>query len=94
MGRFSTTQAANKLGIALSTLSRYISDGKIPTPQIVEIGGIVVHSWSEEDIEHVRKLLPKIANGRKTRYQKLKVKKNAPAGVPVPYKKRRTKKKK
>jgi hypothetical protein len=26
--------------------------------------------WTEQDIEQVRKLLPKIANGRKTRYQK------------------------
>ena len=70
MARFSTTQAAKKLGIALSTLSRYISDKKIPAPEIVEIGGLMVHSWSEADIERVRKLLPKIANGRKLRYKK------------------------
>lgn len=29
-----------------------------------------MHSWTEEDIERVRIILPKIANGRKTRYQK------------------------
>ena len=29
-----------------------------------------MHLWSEADIERVRKLLPKIKNGRKTRYQK------------------------
>jgi len=29
-----------------------------------------LHLWSEEEIEHVRQLLPKIANGRKTRYKK------------------------
>jgi len=72
MARFSTTQAAKKLGIALSTLSRYISDKKIPAPRIVEIGGLQVHSWSEKDIQRVRALLPKIVNGRKTRYQKRK----------------------
>ena len=29
-----------------------------------------MHAWTEEEIEAVRKLLPKIANGRKTRYKK------------------------
>jgi len=70
MERFSTTQAAKKLGIAASTLSRYISDKKIPSPEIVKIGNLEVHSWSEKDIDQVREILPKIANGRKTRYQK------------------------
>jgi hypothetical protein len=44
----------------------------VPTPQIIKAGGNTVHLWTEEEIEHVRKLLPKIANGRKTRYQKLR----------------------
>jgi excisionase family DNA binding protein len=94
MGRFSTTQAAKKLGIALSTLSRYISDGKIPAPEVVEIGGLVVHSWSEEDIECVRRLLPKIANGRKTRYQKLREKQKTQPGAAALPRKKQTKKKK
>jgi hypothetical protein len=33
---------------------------------------MTLHLWTEAEIEHVRKLLPKIANGRKTRYQKLR----------------------
>lgn len=56
----------------MSTLSRYISLKKIPKPQSVTSGGMTVHLWTEEEIENVRKLLPKIANGRKTRYQKKK----------------------
>ncbi len=79
------------MGIALSTLSRYISDKKIPSPEIVEIGGLMVHSWTEEEIEKVRQLLPKIANGRKTRWQKLREKQKTQARVPAPHK---TKKKK
>ena len=67
---FSTRYAAKKLGIDPGTLSRYITAGKVPAPKTVEIGGLRVHSWSEADIERVRALLPKIANGRKTRYQK------------------------
>jgi hypothetical protein len=31
-------------------------------------GGITVHIWTRGDIERVRKLLPKIKNGRKLRY--------------------------
>jgi predicted DNA-binding transcriptional regulator AlpA len=67
---FTTRQAAKKLGMTAAALSRYISSGKVPPPQIVKIGNFSVHSWTEEDIETVRKLLPKIANGRKTWRQK------------------------
>ncbi len=70
----STTQVARRLGIATKSLSRYIAAGKVPAPQIIQVGGIRVHAWTEEEVEHVRKLLPKIANGRKTRYQKLREK--------------------
>lgn len=55
---------------------------------------MTVHLWSEEEIEQIRKLLPKIANGRKTRWQREKEKKKkAQAGVPVPHKPKPTKKK-
>ncbi|HEY6348946.1 MAG TPA: hypothetical protein VI636_06005 [Candidatus Angelobacter sp.] len=43
---------------------------KIPTPKLVTYGRFRVHAWTEADIERVRKLLPKIKNGRKTRYEK------------------------
>jgi excisionase family DNA binding protein len=87
MALYSTRQAAKRLGIGVSTLSQYISRKKIPAPKTVKIGDLEVHSWTEVEIENVRKLLPKIANGRKTRYQKLreKKKKTHPA---VPHKTR------
>ena len=67
---FTTRQVAKQLGIGAKTLSNYIAVKKVPAPKIIKFGNFVVHSWTEEDIEYVRKLLPKIANGRKTRYQK------------------------
>jgi predicted DNA-binding transcriptional regulator AlpA len=70
MRTFSTRQAAKKLGLDATTLSRYIAAKKVPAPKIVQLGGIRVHAWSERDIERVRKLLPKIKNGRKLRYEK------------------------
>jgi len=51
-------------------MNRYIAAKKIPVPLITHEASINARLWSEEDIERVRKLLPKIANGRKTRYHK------------------------
>jgi MerR HTH family regulatory protein len=70
MTTHSSRQAARKLGVPVTTLSTYITVGKIPTPKSITTGGITVYLWTDADIEKVRKLLPKIANGRKTRYQK------------------------
>jgi DNA-binding transcriptional MerR regulator len=75
MKRFSTREAAKKLGISHETLAHYVAVGKVPMPQTVNVGNRVVHSWSDEDITQLRKLLPKIANGRKTRYKKKQKKK-------------------
>jgi hypothetical protein len=100
MQRFSTTQAAKLLGIHLDTLAHYVAVGKVPTPEMIPLGTgkRVVHLWTLAEIEHVRQLLPKIANGRKTRYKKrqsafsaqqsAKTKKKAQARVPAPHKKK------
>src|SRR6266852_4459776 len=69
MHTYSTRDAAAKLGLTHTALSRYIKARKIPTPKMVTSGRMTLHLWTEQDIERVRKLLPKIANGRKTRYQ-------------------------
>lgn len=72
MVHFSTREAAKKLGVSHTTLARYIETGKVPTPKTAVTSNTVVHLWTQEEIENVRKLLPKIANGRKTRYLKSK----------------------
>ena len=75
MGQYSTRQAARKLGLAHTTLAHYIAVGKVPSPKTVTTGATVTHIWTEEAIENLRKLLPKIANGRKTRHQNQKERK-------------------
>jgi predicted DNA-binding transcriptional regulator AlpA len=70
MATFSTRQAAKQLGISFTSLDRYIAAKKVPAPKAVRIGEWNVRAWTEEDIQRVRALLPKIANGRKTRYKK------------------------
>ena len=65
-----TRQAARRLGIDPTTLSRYVAVGKVPAPKMLTSGELTIHLWTEEEIENIRKLLPKIANGRKTRWQR------------------------
>jgi hypothetical protein len=70
MNGYSTREAAKKLGLSLITLKRYIAARKVPAPPAAQVGGIRVRPWSDKDIERVRKILPKLKNGRKTRYKK------------------------
>jgi predicted DNA-binding transcriptional regulator AlpA len=72
MVKFSTREAAQTLGIGHSTLAHYVDEGKVPAPERIATGSRIVHIWTEGDIERVRKVLPTIKNGRKTRYQKQK----------------------
>jgi hypothetical protein len=93
MTRYSTREAAKKLGLSHNALAVYVRTGKVPAPENVRYGGNIVHIWTDDEIEHVRKLLPKIANGRKTRYQKLRGKQNktparASQSKPKPHKKK------
>jgi predicted site-specific integrase-resolvase len=89
----STRQAAKELGIHFTTLAHYIADGKLPAPTIVDVGTTKLHAWTAEDLERARKLLPKIANGRKTRYQKLREKQGTQPRAAALRKKRKPKKK-
>lgn len=70
MKQYSTREAAEKLGLHLVTLQMYIAAGKIPAPPLLTAGKGKLRIWTDEDIERVREILPKIANGRKTRYTK------------------------
>lgn len=94
MDIYSTRTAAKKLGIHFVTLQRYIAASKIPAPRSTRVGGGIVRAWTEEDIERVRKTLPTIANGRKTRYKKNQDKQKTQLGAAVPHKERTSKKKK
>jgi predicted site-specific integrase-resolvase len=71
MDTYSSREAARKLGITGVSLGRYIQAGKIAAPtHTVKAGPKRMYLWTEAEIEQVRQLLPKIANGRKTRYKK------------------------
>lgn len=75
MPKLSTEQVAKLLGLNPGTLSRYIKTKKIVAPEKTMVGAMKMRLWTEEEVELLRDLLPKIANGRKTRYQKQSQKK-------------------
>jgi predicted DNA-binding transcriptional regulator AlpA len=70
MNGLSTRDAAKKLGVSFTSLNRYIAAKKIPLPRVVRVGGVKVRLWSEKDVARVEAVLPKLKNGRKTRYKK------------------------
>ncbi len=93
MGFCSTREVAKRLGIPYTTLMTYLTVGKIPGPKTKIEGIATTQMWTEAEIENIRQLLPKIANGRKTRYQKLREKeKTAQPRAAVPHKQRSKKK--
>jgi predicted DNA-binding transcriptional regulator AlpA len=89
MKLYSTNEASKLLGIGLKTLARYIEEKKVPAPSFLKAGKSTHHAWTEAEIEHVRQLLPKIANGRKTRWQKLRAQQKAQSKSPVPHKRKK-----
>jgi predicted DNA-binding transcriptional regulator AlpA len=78
MSFLSMRQAAKELGLSIAALSSYVAKRKVPAPKPQQVGGRLIYAWTEKDVEKVRKILPKIANGRKTRYQRERAKKKAP----------------
>jgi predicted site-specific integrase-resolvase len=65
---YSTSEVAEKIGVAKRTLIRWLKDGKIAEPKRVEHPGIVSRLWSERDMERGRKF--KDQNYRKGRGRK------------------------
>jgi hypothetical protein len=63
--RFSTREAADRLGVALLTLQRHVSAKTVDAPALVKVGGVTVRLWTNRDIEKTRKVLATIKPGRK-----------------------------
>ena len=89
-------RSGKKLGIELDTLAHYIAAGKVPAPETRcrPWDGVSFTLWTDAEIEHVRQLLPKIANGQENEgIQKSCDKyKSRPAGAPRSKKKKTTEK--
>jgi hypothetical protein len=64
-GRFSTREAAKKLGVTLLTLQRHVSARTVDAPPLQKIGGVTVRLWTDHDIQKARKVLAGMRPGRK-----------------------------
>jgi hypothetical protein len=65
--RFSTRQAASKLGVTILTLQRHIKAKTIDAPPVEEFG---VRLWTVRDIAKARKVLTATRPGRKKKVSK------------------------
>ncbi len=71
MSTCSTREAAKRLGMSGVALGRLMKTGKVPPPaQSITVGNRNIHAWTEMDIERVRQVLPRLADGRTTRHWK------------------------
>ena len=63
--KYSTRQAAKKLGRTLLTLQRHIAAGTIDAPPLVRVGSVKVRLWTDRDVEKARKVIAGVRPGRK-----------------------------
>ena len=63
--KYSTREAAKKIGRSLPSIQRLIAAGIIKAPPVVEVATQRVRLWSDRDIEKARKVLAGIKPGRK-----------------------------
>ena len=64
-GKYSTREAAKKIGRSLASIQRLIAALTIEAPPVVEVATQRVRLWSDRDIEKARKVLAGIKPGRK-----------------------------
>lgn len=64
-GKYSTREAAQKMGITLLTLQRHVTKGTVKAPPLDRVGGIRVRLWTAEEIRKAHKIISKIRPGRK-----------------------------
>ena len=63
--KYSTREAARKLGRTLVTIQRHIAAGTIAAPPLLKIGTVKVRLWTARDIEKARNVIAGIKPGRK-----------------------------
>ena len=57
MKRYTTNEAADKLGVHRVTLQRWIAANSIPVPELQNIGGGSFRLWTAQDIARAKKAM-------------------------------------
>jgi len=63
--RFSTREAARKLGVTILTLQRHTAAKTVKAPPVEKVGGVSMRLWTARDIKEARKVLAGTRPGRK-----------------------------
>jgi excisionase family DNA binding protein len=53
-GKYTTCEAAGRVGISLPTLQRWIAAGKVKAPKPILIGAVGYRLWSAYDIDRLK----------------------------------------
>ena len=53
-GKYTTSEAAGRVGISLPTLQRWIAAGKVRAPKPTLIGAVGYRLWSANDIDRLK----------------------------------------
>jgi predicted site-specific integrase-resolvase len=59
-GKFTTSEAAEQVGISLATINRWIAMGKIKAPEPILVEATGYRLWSRTDIKNLRATKKKI----------------------------------
>ncbi len=77
---YSTVQAAKQSGIPLTSINRWIAQGKFKPPQVRRMGPVRVRLWSEADMRRLQRYHKahfREGMGRRTDLQKKQARKRS-----------------
>lgn len=72
---YTTSEAADKIGVSYQTLHNWVNSNLVPTPQLVRFGKNSLYLWTKYDIAEARKVKGRLKSGPKP---KAKSKRSAP----------------
>jgi excisionase family DNA binding protein len=53
-GKFTTSEAAQQVGISLATINRWIDTKKVKAPEATLVGAVGYRLWSSDDIQSLK----------------------------------------
>jgi hypothetical protein len=65
MKKYSTREAADKIGVALITIQKHIALNSFPVPPVVRVHGSKVRLWTDREIATARAFLKTTRPGPK-----------------------------
>jgi excisionase family DNA binding protein len=70
VARYTTVQAAKKLGIGRDTIYRLMKAKQIPSGEVTRIGTYRLRTWTDADLAEIRKFMKENPHGNRGRKEK------------------------